>query len=248
MDFGEIVPLFTDETVPGDKFDIDANYFSRMAPLVKPTYGKFQFKTVTAFVPYHQIAYDADAWFAGKTSFEGATPVQRTITMEVLHQFAVGCLDDDADAPAVADADYVWTDAGGATKTGKFSVQGKYFIKVMNALGYALPTSVDLRTSSNWYKQVRTTKLSAYPLLAFAKLYNDYMSQSQRFNTSALSSLLQNIKYNKTVANKYSTTGELKVGAIDDIFNNIRLCYENDYFTSAWQSPGLPLNKRDKIK
>ena len=67
MNFGEIVPLFVEETVPGDQISVSANYFSRMAPLVKPTYGKFQFKTVSGFVPYHQIADDADAWLAGKT-------------------------------------------------------------------------------------------------------------------------------------------------------------------------------------
>ena len=54
MDFGEIVPLLVEETVPGDQISVDATYFSRLAPLVKPTYGKFSFKTVSAYVPYHQ--------------------------------------------------------------------------------------------------------------------------------------------------------------------------------------------------
>ena len=74
MDFGEIVPLFVEETVPGDKFTVSADYFARLAPLVKPTYGKFSFRTVSAFVPYHQIAVDAEAWLAGKTTMEGQTP------------------------------------------------------------------------------------------------------------------------------------------------------------------------------
>lgn len=67
MDFGEIVPLFVEETIPGDEITVNGNYFSRMAPLVRPTYGKFQFKTMSAFVPLHQIAEDAEAWLAGKT-------------------------------------------------------------------------------------------------------------------------------------------------------------------------------------
>lgn len=60
MNFGEIVPLMCEETIPGDDIKVNASYFSRMAPLVKPTYGKFSFKTMTAFVPYHQIAEDFD--------------------------------------------------------------------------------------------------------------------------------------------------------------------------------------------
>lgn len=68
MDFGQIIPLFNEETVPGDKFSIKGDYFSRLAPLAKPTYGKFSFKTVAAFVPYYMVAEDADAWLAGKTT------------------------------------------------------------------------------------------------------------------------------------------------------------------------------------
>lgn len=89
--------------------------------------------------------------------------------------------------------------------------------------------------------------MSAYPVLAFFKLYNDYMSQSQRFNTSALSSLLQNIKYNKTVSGQYSTTGAMTYLALNVLFSNLFLNYENDYFTSAWQSPNTPLNAVESI-
>lgn len=61
MDFGQIIPLFNEETVPGDRFHISGDFFSRLAPLVKPTYGKFSFKTVSAFVPYYMVAEDVDA-------------------------------------------------------------------------------------------------------------------------------------------------------------------------------------------
>ena len=89
MDFGQIVPLFVEETVPGDKFTINSEYFSRMAPLVKPTYGKFSFKTVSAFVPYYMIAEDSDAWMAGKTTWEGTTPLQRSFTVKSLADFVI---------------------------------------------------------------------------------------------------------------------------------------------------------------
>ena len=51
MQFGEIVPLCAEELVPGDDVSVRGDYFSRLAPLVKPTYGKFQFKTVQAHMP-----------------------------------------------------------------------------------------------------------------------------------------------------------------------------------------------------
>lgn len=246
MDFGQIVPLLAEETIPGDKFNIDANYFSRMAPLVKPTYGKFSFKTVAGFVPYHQLAWDADAWFAGKTTWEGQTPHGRFITMGTLHSFLISYCSSTVGATS-ANTDYTYVDTNGVVKYNVLTTKGKYWIKVLNALGYALPQGVDLQTGSDWNTSVKDTLLSAFPILGFFKLYNDYMSQSQRYNTSALSSLLQSIKYGKTVTGYNSSTGVLTYGCLRDMFNLLLLNYENDYFTSAWLSPNAPLANAENI-
>lgn len=248
MDFGQIVPLFAEETVPGDDFSVSAEYFSRTAPLVRPTYGKFSFKTVTAFVPYHQIAVDAEAWLAGKTTWEGQTPHHRWLTVRTLDSFIrTECVDSSLAATA-ANADYSWLDTNGQATYGRFSTKGRYWVKVLNALGYALPQGVDLRTTSTWYTDTSTTKLSAYPILAFFKLYNDYMSQSQRFNTSVVSSALNNIKYNIAQSGTWvASTGEIVSGGLNILFSNFFLNYENDYFTSAWQSANTPLSAQENV-
>lgn len=247
MDFGQIVPLMVEETVPGDKFTVSAEYFSRMAPLVKPTYGKFDFRTVCAFVPYHQVAVDSDAWFAGKTVWEGQTPHHRFFYVNDLVDFVINqCAT--TNGATVNNCDFRMKDSGGTDVYYVFTNFGKYAVKVLNALGYSLPQNVDLRTGSTYVTNVKLYKLSAYPILAFAKLYNDYMSQSQRFNSSPLSSLLQDIKYGRTVSATYiSTTGQLTQYALLIIFNNLLLNYDNDYFTSAWQSANNPLSSPDTI-
>ena len=245
MNFGEIVPLYAEETVPGDKFSIGSNFFSRMAPLVKPTYGKFQFKTIAGFVPYHQLAVDAEAWLAGKTTFEGMTPHQRHITVRELWSWIVNDLTSQGTA---TNNDCSYTKSDGTIGYRVFTTKGKYWMKIMNALGYTIPQGVDLQTSSAWDSWASSTKLSAYPVLAFLKLYNDYMSQSQRYNSSVLSTSLQNIKYN--VANNSlwtNTTGALKYTGLTSMFNEIRLNYENDYFTSAWQEPNNALGTGESI-
>lgn len=248
MDFGQIVPLFAEETVPGDDFSVSAEYFSRTAPLVRPTYGKFSFKTVTAFVPYHQIAVDAEAWLAGKTTWEGQTPHHRWLSVRTLDSFIrTECVDSNLIA-TVQNADYSWLDTNGLATYGRFSTKGRYWVKVLNALGYALPQGVDLRISSTWYTDTSTTKLSAYPILAFFKLYNDYMSQSQRFNSSVVSSALNNIKYNITQSGTWvASTGEIVSGGLNILFSNFFLNYENDYFTSAWQNPNAALNSLESV-
>ena len=244
MDFGQIIPLFNEETVPGDKFKIGADFFSRLAPLALPTYGKFSFKTVSAFVPYYMVAEDADAWLAGKTTWEGSTPVQRYFTVNTLYSFLFNYCGTTASA---TDAEFIITLSNGTVAYRKWTNKGRYWVNVLNSLGYAVPQGVDNQTGSTWLTNVASIKLSAYPLLAFFKLYNDYMSQSQRYNTSALSSLLQNIKYNKVVSGSYATTGELAVNALNTMFSNLLLNYENDYFTSAWQSPNTPLASPESI-
>ena len=234
MDFGEIVPLYVEETIPGDKFSIDGEYFSRMAPLAKPTYGKFSFKTVSAFVPYHQIAVDADAWFAGKTTWEGVTPVQRWISVMDLTEFILNFCVTGTGATAT-NTQVTYVDSNGTTQYRIFTPAGKYYVKILNALGYTIPQGINYQTTSNWWTY-RGTKLSAYPLLGFFKIYNDYMSQSQRYNSSYLTYILRCIKYNIAIGSEYATTGEIYATGINHMFSELFLNYENDYFTSAWQT------------
>lgn len=247
MDFGQIVPLFSEELIPGDKFNVSAEYFSRMAPLVKPTYGKFSFKTISAFVPYHQLAYDVDAWMTGKLSYEGQTPHTRYITIGDLAEFIrVNCAD--TTGATASNCDFSYIGSSGTTYYMLFTTLGRYYVKVLNSLGYAVPQGVNYQTSSSWNSVIRNIKLSALPLLAFFKLYNDYMSQSQRFNTSALSDFLLKVKNGITIASAFTaSTGAIQPNGIATMFQNLKLNYENDYFTSAWENPNTPLASVDNI-
>lgn len=248
MDFGQIVPLASIESVPGAKYSVKGDYFSRMAPLVKPTYGKFSFKTVQAFVPYHQIADDADAWISGKTSWEGQSPRHRYFTVGTLHQFLTSSAVSSTTGATQANADYVYKTSGGTYTYYRFTPRGRYYVKVLNALGYALPQGADGNTSSVWYTTIRNMHLSAYPLLAFFKLYNDYMSQSTRFNTSALSDLLYKIKHGIDASNYWSySSGAIVLGGLNLFFSNLLLNYENDYFTTAWQYTNRPIAAADAV-
>ena len=247
LDFGQIVPLYHRYLVPGDKFSISANYFSRLAPLVKPTYGKFSFRTAAMFVPFHQVAFDADAFISGKTVFEGMTPDIRYITYHdfvmFFYQAAIST------AVTATDAyDFMMTDAGGYVRYRKLTNYGRFCYKVLCSLGYTFPQNVDLQSSSDWYTAFNDKKLNVLPLLCFFKAYNDYMSQSQRFNTSAITTLLRYIKYNQTYTSYYDAgTRKITTLTLTVLFANLKLGYENDYFTSAWQQPENPINSVQDI-
>lgn len=235
MNFGEIVPLFVEETVPGDDIKVVGNYFSRMAPLVKPTYGKFQFKTMTSFVPYHQIADDADAWLAGKNTWEGETTHHRKISVYDLFYMFYPAAMSTSNGATSANCDYSYIDSSGNQTYAVLTKKGKYYLKVLNSLGYALPQGINLQSDSAWYREAKSTYLSAYPILAFFKAYNDYMSQSQRYNISPLSAFLKAVKHGKSVTGFAPSTGEISYVGLTTMFDNLKLNYENDYFTSAWQ-------------
>lgn len=240
LDIGQIIPLKFYETIPGGEYPVQYNLFSRTAPLVKPTYGKVGLKTVNAFVPYHQVAYDAPAFIDGKNVFEGSVPIQRALTVSDLHNFIDRYCVTYVGASS-ANTQYTYTNSNGNKVYCLFTDLGRYFVKVLNCLGYALPEGVDLQSGSQWLTKVAPYRFSAYPLLAFFKLYNDYMSQSQRYNTSALSAALQAIKYNKTYTGYNTTTGVISDSLLKSLFDQVLLNYENDYFTSAWQNPNCPL-------
>lgn len=246
MDFGQIVPLQAIELTQGDKFDIIGRYFSRLAPLVRPTYGKFTFRTVAAFVPFYQIADDAEALMAGNTVWEGNSVRQRCfLVKDFLSAIASNVNPFMIDTPSGGQDDLVFTSSSGTVTHRQFTALGKYVYKVLCGLGYTLPQNADLQTTSTWMSTTGfgNYRLNAMPLLCFMKLYNDYMSQSQRYNSSSLTSFLHDIRHAKSVTNKYdATTGLLLSGGIVDLLSSIKLCYENDYFTSAWQNPNTPLN------
>lgn len=245
MNFGQILPLFAQETVVGDKFNVQANYFSRMAPLVKPTYGKFTFNTVTSFVPYYQVCDGIDAYMAGNTVWEGRNIGSRYITYREFVYFVVNYCCSYISLSEIKSSDISLVNVQGSRVAMKYTQIGKYYMKIMNSLGYQFPESVDLQTGSTWSTTVGVTKLSALPLLAFFKAYNDYMSQSQRFNTSQLTSYLSDIRHNHTIQGtptKYNAGNyTLSSGLLKEMFDLVFLQYENDYFTSAWADANAPL-------
>lgn len=243
LEFGQVIPLWCSELVPGDKFSVDGNFFSRMAPLVKPTYGKFSFRTVAGFVPYHQIADDAEAWFSGKDVWEGDVTKQRYFEVQdIVYMYGAWGVSQGL-ASSGTSTDYDFKDGSNYYKMTNL---GRFYYKILTSLGYTYPQNAN-SSDPTWIQYEGTLPLSAYPLLAFCKLFNDYMSQSQRFNSSAQTKLLKHIKHGLSISGYTPSTGRIDFTAIKNLLDGIRLCYENDYFTSAWREPNAPLTSIEGI-
>lgn len=248
MDIGQISIMFNEELVPKDELPVKGKFFARTAPLVKPTFGRILFKTVSMFVPYHQIAEDAEAFIAGKTSWLSQTPVLRYITAyDIAVLFVTPSMGYVTSTGAsAANYDVVYNNYSNTLVYLLFTNKGRYFNKILNQLGYFIPERIDEVSTSYWQVTGKNKVFSAYPLLAFFKGYNDWMSQSQRYNISQLSNALLNIRQNKAFAG-YTTNGHINFNVLDLFFSNLLLNYDNDYFTSAWQNPNAPLNAAESI-
>lgn len=230
FEFGQILPVFHMDVIPGDKISISPELFSRMAPLAVPTYGSAAFKLLPIFVPYHQVYQYFDAWIAGKTSERGGGigPVYFT-GKDVLDLFNNALYS--SIATGAAAYDFAYNSGGFINK--KFTEKGRYLFKLFRCLGYHIPMGQTLATADE-------LKYNALPLLAFLKAFNDYMILSSRYETTPLTATLESYR----VGSQNSADG-VKVNLVNlftTVFpiENLRPLYENDYFTSAWQFPNQP--------
>ena len=245
---GQIQPLMSKRLYPGDMWNVVAQYFSRVAPLLVPTYGRLDSKVAAYFVPCHQVAEDADAYFDGMTSYMGQTPLLRHFTVG---SFTAAFFPKEnplfgAESPSelsdANDFDFSVSDEEMGVLYFKLTPYGRWMYKFMSSLGYQFASNPNQGTEGD----VSTKKLNAFPFLCACKAYNDWMSNSTKFNDSFLSQVLLNIRQNKQVTNSggtvvpgyYNTnTGELSAGLIFDMLACVRLVYESDYFSTAWLRP-----------
>ena len=51
IDAGSLIPMFVDEVIPGDTFNVRATFFARVATPIKPIMDNLYFETFWFFVP-----------------------------------------------------------------------------------------------------------------------------------------------------------------------------------------------------
>lgn len=241
LDISQISVLMHEDLVPGDQYTVNTNIFARLAPLAVPTYGSFFFKTATMFIPYYQVFQGAEAFFAGKDVSRGQSVLIPTITKLQLHRILTNT--DCSSTSSDTSYDFCYTSNTSLSPTfKKFNSFGRWVYKILRSLGYQIPNFVSTTGSISGASNAND-KLNALPLICFFKAYNDYMSQSQRFDTSILTSYLESIRLKQNVDNFFnSSTCSLIGDGVVTLFKNIYLQYEDDYFTTCWNSPNNPIN------
>lgn len=242
LNIGQILPICSDELVPNDVFNVNHSVFARVAPMVVPTYGDVQFRTQTVFVPFHQVFEGIDSFIGGQAKYKGRTLKMPVITLGELFAFFQKYSSVVASPSGNDSFDWQYRADGSSTVFYRFSEQGKYYYKVMRCLGYAIPRNINTASSSVWTTTDSKVTVSALPLLCFAKGYCDWMQNSYRYNTSELTSVLDSIARGVNVTNVFNNSdGKLTATGIETLLKYVTVQYDDNYFTTAWESPNSPL-------
>lgn len=208
-------PIYITEMVPKSSIKVDTSLMCRLMPLYKPMYSSCKFTLRAFFVPMRVIFPRFNEYITDTTTDQstilGSVPKFQNDTL-------VGCLAYNSEFTySVTDDTYDFIVDG--TKR-KFTIMGRQIYSILLSLGYGINfTSTD------------KTKMSALPLFAYCKIYQDWILTSQYRNTEV-----------NTLIKKYESGNLTMVSAdLKSLFKTIGKCYyAKDYFTQAWDRPIAP--------
>lgn len=228
QDFFKIKPVYTRMLVPGQSIKVDMSHISRLAPLAKPFYGSVTMTNRAFFVPLRTIMEGFNDFITdtpytqsnGSAVIINSVPTVKMSTIcKVLsgNNFSVNSTTGQPDFS-------IKGSSSGSSQPKKYTPLGRYAVDVLNCLGYQVDWSSLYNTSSTG-----NITMSALPLLAFVRIYTDYLENT---NFAPLSNLLSLFR-----------GADKEIGESDLTFlfsNALYASYENDYLTASWSNPSAP--------
>ena len=217
------------EMVPGEKISVNMETFTRLQPMPVPTFGRARINNRAFFVPFRTIFPGWNDFITDtKHSFANGTSAIINYAPRISNNsLFIFLFNSSANVETVTDGsayDYEIND-GSETKFVKMKEDGRRYIKILQSLGYVIPTE----------KLEEDVYFSALPLLAVGKVYYDWYYPSAY--TDSVEAVNLSAMFNE------DTTTDLTLGpmAISNILTVIKtVCYDSDYFVSAWQNPTAP--------
>ena len=266
LDFAQIIPINSIECNIGDKFNYNFNSFTRVAPMVFPTFGNIGMRSIIAFVPYYTVSDDADTFLSGITHFGGSPASGRFFYQADLDTLFWGSIyqpnidastsspylrrctsDENAAINEIISSGkdlprrfFSWKGSGGDYGYFTFTWQGKYLYKILRSLGYDISQYLDFKNINNPSGN-SILVLNAFPLLCYFKMYADLILPTSYYQTSPLLSLLHGIKSKSS--DYVNSAGFIANSKLHNVLSILtKVFYDSDYFTTAWQSPNSPLS------
>ena len=226
------------ELVPKQEVDVYHNVFARMTPLLVPTYGDAEIHNRAFFVPFRTIfpAWNDFITDSVHTYSDNISSLVENVPMISNKLFSnlfvrylaapVGLYTDGMACDFV-----VYGDGSPLVYTGfNLTTKGARFMKLINSLGYRI--DFNALNVEDYF--------SALPLLAVCKVYYDWYYPSAYVQDEIATVINKWLKYDM---GRDGARFE-DVFTVDDLLaicNFLdKVCYDSDYFVSAWDNPNVP--------
>ncbi len=194
---GELLPVFVEDVMPGDHFDISADWFTRSQPVTSPAYTRFGEYYDFFFVPYHLlwryfpqfiIQTDDDNWATGITSKSNQfTQHPYLSSNEVLACIRnMGTFDSDDNLTGSKVNMNKFTTAYGALKLLEYLGYGQTSTKLYSTSA-GVNRSIYPIASAGSSANAGNVALNPFPLAAYQKVYADFFRNSQWESTAPYS-------------------------------------------------------------
>lgn len=233
--FLHLRPVYYRHMLPKEHLRGQVNLVSRLSPLQVPTYGRARINVRYFYVPFRTVFPNANEFFtdaiASNYEHTSLVPFSPTVSNAAfLHLFLNRSFGQDPLVEAVTDsdlpADFVYSHNNVDSRY-KFTFVGRCFYDVLVSLGY----DIVWNDSSDY-------DMSALALLAYAKVYLDWYSNSQYMDDYEYCYIDRLLHFNDPSTGLVLTSDDLLILLGYTQF----VVYDgsNEYFTNAWDSPTAP--------
>lgn len=217
------------EMVPGEKISINMETFTRLQPMPVPTFGRARINNRAFFVPFRTIFpawndFITDVRHTLATGTNGMVSNVPLLRQRDIYEIYVNPSQEEWTLAEYVEGDELPDFYTSDEQRGyKFNSRGRWFKKLLESLGYQFVPSSDV------------VLYSALPLLAVAKVYYDWYYPSA-YATDLIGAQIEAIFNRDNTVNPILSKDDLELIAL---FLN-KVCYDSDYFVSAWQNPSSP--------
>lgn len=192
---GELLPVFVEDVMPGDKFKISADWFTRTQPVTSPAYTRFGEYYDFFFVPYHLLWRYFPQFVIQTNDDNWATGIQSKSNQFTQHPY----ISSKELLKCIRNVNTYHADTSSQTVTIQTvnypNVNGFNFsygaLKLLEYLGYGKTFTDNYQVASSGYYVTAPTSavvsssnandvaLNPFPLAAYQKVYQDFFRNTQ---------------------------------------------------------------------
>lgn len=239
----------------GERISCEYSQFTRLMPLVAPTYGSFKICTYSFFVPIRTIWAHYKEYRQENVDRSAGAIDPINFSFNMILDIILGNIEEPYPTPPFS-SDYISyvenlgtfdsivkvkydgfdlcvVDTNGSiTATGvRFSQKGRQLWTLLHTLGYTFPTLVQVSPNGQdyWYQWRMSEEYSLFPLLAVARVYYDYLYPSNYVNLGNFMYLFTSTLWESWQIDPYVCMNDI----LELLFNK----YDESFWTSLWQLP-----------